>query len=191
MSRRWRPANCDPTEPNTEETAMSNEHAMSTDRAPDEMSVSSEHALSMEAVHGEMSMATGGHLYLQTNETQNAIIHYRRAPDGTIRELDRVLTGGSGSGVFKPISGQESAPNAFEGAGSVILSPDLQLLFTTNGGDNSVSSFSVDRDGKLTLLDVEPTGNPVEGRSGTAKSLAYVAATGTLYVLHSFGPEHL
>jgi hypothetical protein len=40
-------------------------------------------------------------------------------------------------------------------------------------------------------VDVKPTGNPVEGRSGTAKSLAYAPARGTLYVLHSFGPDHL
>src|SRR4029077_226475 len=103
----------------------------------------------------------------------------------------RTATGGAGSGVFKPISGQESAPNAFEGAGSVILSPDRRFLFTTNGGDNSVSSFALGEDGRLTLLDVAQTGNAVEGRSGTAKSLAYAPSTGTLYVLHSFGPDHV
>ena len=31
----------------------------------------------------------------------------------------------------------------------------------------------------------------VEGRSGTAKSLAYAPSSGTLVVLHSFGPDHL
>jgi len=40
-------------------------------------------------------------------------------------------------------------------------------------------------------VQVRPTGNAVEGRSGTAKSLAYAPATGTLYVLHSFGPDHV
>ncbi|MGW4490383.1 hypothetical protein ACWEOE_42110, partial [Amycolatopsis sp. NPDC004368] len=106
-------------------------------------------------------------------------------------EVERVLTGGAGSGVYKPISGQESAPNAFEAAGSVILAAGNRFLFATNGGDNSVSSFGVAEDGKLTLLDVKRTGNIVDGRSGTAKSLAFSSATGTLYVLHSFGPEHV
>src|SRR5262245_35106075 len=73
----------------------------------------------------------GGHLYMQTNETSNAIVHYRRSADGVLAEHERVSTGGKGSGVFKPISGQESAPNAFEGAGSVILAPDRRFLFTT------------------------------------------------------------
>jgi 6-phosphogluconolactonase (cycloisomerase 2 family) len=135
--------------------------------------------------------AGAGHLYMQTNETRNAIVHYHRAANGVLSEVGRYRTGGAGSGVFKPISGQESAPNAFEGAASIVLSPDRRLLFTTNGGDNSVSSFVVAEDGKLTPLDVKRTGNIVNGRSGTAKSLAYAASTRTLYVLHSFGPDHL
>src|SRR5262249_21385402 len=73
----------------------------------------------------------------------------------------------------------------------VILSPDRRFLFTTNGGDNSVSSLHVGDDGRLTLLDVKPTGNPVEGRSGTAKSLAYAPSNETLFVVHSFGPDHV
>src|SRR5580658_7805686 len=128
----------------------------------------------------KMGMAPGGHLYLQTNETRNCVVHYRRADDGTLTEAERVSTGGAGSGEFKPISGQESAPNAFESASSIFITSDRKFLFTTNGGDNSVSSFSVGQDGQLKLLDVKPTGNPVEGRSGTAKSVSYRPASNTL-----------
>src|SRR6476660_5996669 len=84
----------------------------------------------------EMSMnGHGGHLYMQTNEVKNCIIHYHRLANGALTEVERVFTGGAGSGTFKPISGQDSAPNSFEGAGSVILSPDHKFLFATNGGD--------------------------------------------------------
>ncbi len=138
-----------------------------------------------------MSHQGGGCLYIQTNEVRNSVIHFRRAANGMIKEVARTATGGRGSGTFKPISGQESAPNAFEGAGSVILSRDRRFLFATNGGDNSVSSFSVDKDGRLKLLDTKPTGNTVEGKSGTAKSLAYLPSKGMLFVLHSFGPDHV
>jgi hypothetical protein len=149
------------------------------------------HSMSMEAT----AMVHGGHLYMQTNEVRNAVVHYVRANDGTLTEAERYHTGGAGSGLFKPISGQESAPNAFEGAASVIC-PDRQFLFTTNGGDNSVSSFAIGEDGKLTLIDVKRTGNVVNGRSGTAKSLAFAPSSGepncaTLYVLHAFGPDHV
>src|SRR5215467_10249848 len=133
-----------------EETSMTHEQPMS---AP------------MQPMPGQMRQ--GGHLYTQTNEIRNCIIHYLRGPDGTLTELERVATGGAGSGIYKPVSGQESAPNAFEGAYSVILTPDRQLLFATNGGDNTVSSFAVGIDGKLTLLDAKRTGNVVAGRSGT------------------------
>src|SRR6476661_9882632 len=133
----------------------------------------------------------GGHLYMQTNEIKNTIIHYHRSPNGTLTEVERVATGGAGSGTYKPISGQESAPNSFEGAASVILSPDRKFLFATNGGDNSVSSFAVGDKGKLKLIDTKPTGNAVEGKSGTAKSLTYSPAKDMLYVVHSFGPDHI
>src|SRR5260221_7660814 len=128
---------------------------------------------------------------MQTYEIVNCIILYNRASIGALSDVDRCVTGGAGSGTFKPISGQESAPNAFEGAGSVILTQERRFLFATNGGDNSVSSFAVGEDGRLTLLDVKPTGNPVEGRSGTAKSVAYCPSRHTLFVLHSFGPDHV
>jgi 6-phosphogluconolactonase (cycloisomerase 2 family) len=133
----------------------------------------------------------GGHLYMQTNEVKNCIIHYHRSANGGLTEVDRVATGGAGSGIFKPISGQDSAPNSFEGAGSVILSPDCKFLFATNGGDNSVSSFAVGEQGRLKLIDTKLTGNAVEGKSGTAKSLAYCPSKNMLYVVHSFGPDHI
>jgi 6-phosphogluconolactonase (cycloisomerase 2 family) len=143
-------------------------------------------------VSREMGMnGHGGHLYMQTNEIKNVVIHYHRSANGTLTEVERVATGGAGSGTFKPISGQESAPNAFEGAGSVILTPDRKFLFATNGGDNSVSSFAVGERGGLKLIDTKPTGNAVEGKSGTAKSLAYSPSKDMLYVVHSFGPDHI
>ncbi len=129
----------------------------------------------------------GGHLYMQTNETRNSIIHYRWSPNGTITEMERVPTGGAGSGVLSPIY-HISRPNDFEGAGSVILALDRRFLFTTNAGDNSVSSFAVSEDGELTLVDTKRTGNAT---SGGAKSLAYAPSSRTLYVLHTFGPDHL
>src|ERR1700751_2808494 len=146
----------------------------------------------MMSMSKEMSMnGRGGHLYMQTNEVKNAIIHYHRSANGTLTEVERVATGGAGSGAYKPISKQESAPNAFEGAASVILSPDRKFLFATNGGDNSVSSFAVGDHGKLRLIDPKPTGNAIEGKSGTAKSLAYSPSKDMLYVVHSFGPDHI
>jgi 6-phosphogluconolactonase (cycloisomerase 2 family) len=124
---------------------------------------------------------------MQTNETRNSIIHYHRSANGALAEVERVATGGAGSGELSPIY-HINRPNDFEGAGSVILTPDRRFLFATNAGDNSVSSFAVDKEGRLTLLDVKRTGNT---QSGGAKSLAYAPSSRTLFVVHSFGPDHL
>src|SRR6266853_4022823 len=157
-----------------------------------EMQMAKEMSMKEMGMSKEMGMNShDGHLYMQTNEVKNAIIHYHRSANGTLTEVERVATGGAGSGTFKPISGQESAPNSFEGAGSVILSPDRKFLFATNGGDNSVSSFAVGDHGKLKPIDTKPTGNAIEGKSGTAKSLAYLPSKDMLYVVHSFGPDHI
>ena len=80
----------------------------------------------------------GGHLYMQTNETGNAVVHYRWSASGMLTEVERVATGGAGSGLLSPIY-HTNRPNHFEGAGSVILTPDHRFLFTTNGGDNATS----------------------------------------------------
>ena len=129
----------------------------------------------------------GGHLYMQTNEVKNAIIHYHRSANGALSEVERVATGGAGSGVISPIY-HISRPNDFEGAGSLCLTLDRRFLFATNAGDNSVSSFAIDKEGSLTLQDVKQTGN---AQSGGAKSVAYAPSSRTLYVLHTFGPDHL
>ena len=150
--------------------------------------MSNEQSEATQAFQGDKGR--GGHLYMQTNETQNAIIHYLWSASGTLTEAERILTNGPGSGGFSPIY-LISRPNDFEGAGSVILTPDRRFLLTTNAGDNSVSSLGVGEDGGLTLLDVKPTGNPATGRSGTADSLAYAPSSRTLFVLHCFGPDHI
>ena len=161
------------------------------------MSVLKEKSMSKETSMGmskEMGMSRemstngrGGHLYMQTNELKNCIIHYRRSANGALTEVERVATGGAGSGELSPIY-HINRPNDYEGAGSVRLTPDRRFLFATNGGDNSVSSFAVDKEGGLRLLDARFTGNT---QSGGAKSVAYAPSSRTLYVVHTFGPDHL
>jgi len=134
-----------------------------------------------------MSHPRGGHLYMQTNESRNAVVHYRWSASGTLTEVERVPTSGAGSGELSPIY-HTKRPNDFEGAGSVILTPDRRFLFTTNAGDNSVSSFAVSEDGELTLVDTKRTGNAT---NGGAKSLVYAPSSRTLFVVHTFGPDHI
>jgi hypothetical protein len=131
----------------------------------------------------------GGHLYLQTNELRNTVVHYRWDTKGRLTESERHPTGGAGAGDFT----YRKQPTGLltEGANSVLITPDRSLLFAVNAGDNSVSSFGVDAEGRLALRDVRRTGNIVTRIGGTAKSLGYAPSSRTLYVLHSLGPEHI
>src|SRR2546425_9301554 len=86
---------------------------------PTEMNMSKQMGMSK-----EMGMnGRGGHLYMQTNEVKNAIIHYHRSANGTLTEVERVATGGAGTGAFKPVRGQAGPPNSPSGAGSPTPSP--------------------------------------------------------------------
>src|ERR1700740_1090470 len=51
-----------------------------------------------------MSHPHSGHLYMQTNETRNAIVHYRWSANGALTEAERVVTGGAGGGAVGPTS---------------------------------------------------------------------------------------
>src|SRR5260370_26607194 len=144
-------------------------------------------AVGAKAQTSSTSQRRGGNPSMQTNEVRNAVVHYRWSASGTLVEVERVATGGAGSGELSPIY-HVKRPNDFEGAGSVILTQDRRFLFTTNAGDNSVSSFAVSEDGELTLVDTKRTGNAT---SGGAKSLAYAPSSRTLFVVHTFGPDHL
>jgi hypothetical protein len=137
----------------------------------------------------QMSAALGGHLYMQTNETENSIVHFLRASDGKLTGDERYATGGKGAG---PLNFRSNPMGLIaEGAGSMLLTSDYRFLFVTNVGDNSVSSFAVGDGGELTLLDVKSTGNPASGNLGTSKSVAYAASSRTLYVLHTMGPQNI
>jgi len=127
-----------------------------------------------------------GHVYTQTNESSNKIIHYGRLADGTLREVERVASGGQGTNGFKPATGEASAPDSLFSAGSVAMSADHRLLFAVNAGDSSVSSFAVAENGALTLLDRQPT-----GERAPPSSVTYNNATQTLFVLHTTGPDHI
>jgi len=153
---------------------------------PMEMATSKEMGMSREMGMSK-EMGRGGHLYMQTNETRNAVIHFNWSANGTLTEVERIPTGGTGTGDLSPIY-HINRPNNFEGAGSVILTPDRRFLFVTNANDNSVSSFAVSDEGRLTLLDVKRTGNT---KNGGAKSLAYAHSSNTLFVVHTEGPDHL
>ncbi len=122
-------------------------------------------------------------LYAQTNETVNTIVHMVRNADGSISVKNRTASGGAGLNGIKPGTAA-AAPNSLGSQNSVIISADKTLLFAVNGGDSSVSVFSIDQtSGDLTLK------KSTRLLGSTPSSLAY--RNGFLYVMFQTGANQV
>ena len=87
---------------------------------------------------------TDSQVYSASNGTANSIVHMGAKADGSLTVLNAVATGGAGT---------NTGPDPLTSQGSLIVTPDHQTLFAVNGGDNSISAFSIDHhSGDLTLL---------------------------------------
>lgn len=75
---------------------------------------------------------TAGAVFAMTNiAAHNEIVVYSRATNGTLTDVDRVFTGGSGKG------------DDFDTAGGLVLSDDHRFLYACNAGSNDISVFAV------------------------------------------------
>jgi hypothetical protein len=78
------------------------------------MNMSREMGMPHQTMRGSPEMASngqGGHLYIQTNEIHNAVVHYRRSANGAIEEVDSVSTGGAGPGGYNPSTRAHRIPS--------------------------------------------------------------------------------
>ncbi len=122
-------------------------------------------------------------LYAETNETANAVVHMVRNADGTIAIKNRSVTGGMGLNGVKPGT-TATVPNSLVSQNSVTISTDKTQLFAVNGGDSSVSVFSIDQtSGDLTLK------KATKLLGATPSSLAF--RNGFLYVMFQGGANQI
>jgi DNA-binding beta-propeller fold protein YncE len=108
---------------------------------------------------------SNGMVFVQTNESSNKVVAYRRGADGTLTEAGTQDTGGSGDGQPHLTS-----------QGSVVLTSDGHLL-VTNAASDDVTVFAVAEDGGLELVGrtaVGPAPKSVTEHGG----LVFVLATG-------------
>src|SRR4051794_20685908 len=121
----------------------------------------------------ESEAADKGLVYVATNDPrpgQNAVVAYRRAPDGTLTELGVYRTGGTGFANPDGVVGPEDSDQ------NVILNADRSLLFAVNGGSDSIAVFAVAADGSLTLVPAAPfpSGGPQPVSLGLRDGRLYV-----------------
>jgi len=99
-----------------------------------------------------------GQVYTQTNDlNQNEVVIFNRHPDGSLARAGSVKT--NGTGLMSPDC---SPPGPVicplnDSNGSVRLSPNKHLLFVTNGGSNTITTFLVRPTG-LKLASVTKSG---------------------------------
>ena len=138
--------------------------------------------LALAALHPSVALARSpqsGAVYLMTNQDQNAVAVFERAPNGTLRPAGTFPTGGSGDPIaeagdppFDPLASQ----------GALVLSDDERFVFAVNAGSNEVSVLAIRRRG-LTLVD--------KVRSGGIRPISLTVHEDLLYVLNEGGTPNI
>ncbi len=128
-----------------------------------------------EKKHRHASMA-----YAMTNSAScNEVIAFRRGKSGKLSRIDAFRTGGRGTGTAEVSNATpRDGVDPLASQGSLVLSRNGCLLFAVNAGSNSVSSFRVKRDGRLVLVDVDPSGGTQPNSLAVFGDLLYVANVG-------------
>src|SRR5271154_1198162 len=107
------------------------------------------------AQDGSGNYPLNGVVYVETNNSasgQNAVLAFRRSPDGQLRELESspYLTGGTG------VRDLTYSLATFANDTPVIANREHTLLFAVNEGSNSIAVFHIGLYGDLTPV----TGSP-------------------------------
>jgi hypothetical protein len=114
---------------------------------------------------GEVPAEAGMLFSLGNDADQNAVVAYRRSPDGSLERLGEFATGGMGTG-----SGL--------GSQSSLALADDDVLYVVNAGDDTVSSMRL-YDDHLALVDI--------AASGGVRPTSVTLAGDRLYVLNADG----
>ena len=129
---------------------------------------------------GDTPLLADHTVYTMTNASAgNQVIAFRRGDDGQLVRLDAYATGGNGIGSteISPATPQDGV-DVLASQGSVQISPDKRTLVAVNAGSATVSSFSIDVDGRLTRVSVVPSGGLQPNALAVSNSLVYVSNVG-------------
>jgi 6-phosphogluconolactonase len=119
-------------------------------------------------------------VYTMTNASAgNAVLAFRRGDDGMLTLLGSYPTGGKGLGSTEVSAvTPEDGVDVLASQGSVELSPDKASLVVVNAGDNTITSFHLDRDGIPAKVSVVPSGGLQPNAVGVSNALVYASNVG-------------
>lgn len=144
--------------------------------ATDETAGSDELTQASEIGGGE---SFAGHVYVMTNDPQNnAIVHYGRRSNGQLVQLSSTLTQGHGSGFLEVPDLTVLTPDPLQSQQALRLTADRRFLMAVNTIDHTVTAFRVERDGELTLTDVQDSGGTFPNTISVHDRLVYVGNIG-------------
>lgn len=125
-------------------------------------------------------MHNTGMVYAMTNAyPKNEVIAFHRESNGTLTRMDAYATGGSGTGAKEVSTATpQNGIDPLASQGSLSLSPQGNLLFAVNAGSGSISSFQITDNGRLTLMDVKPSGGAQPNSLAVYDNLLYVSNVG-------------
>jgi 6-phosphogluconolactonase (cycloisomerase 2 family) len=117
-----------------------------------------------------------------TNSIENnSVVAFRRDDSGILSLVAFYRTQGRGTGISEVST---VTPNdgidPLASQGSLVLSQSGQFLYAVNAGSNSISSFRVDYNGELSLIDVVPSGGLQPNSMDVYNHLLYVSNVGNL-----------
>jgi 6-phosphogluconolactonase (cycloisomerase 2 family) len=111
-----------------------------------------------------------GAVYAGTNDAQkNGLVAYGRKSDGTLAYIGEYLSGGTGrrlntGGPVDPLISAHS-----------VLNVDSRFVLQVNAGSNTVSSFRINKDFSLTLINAVPSGGFGPDTVAECDGVVYVA----------------
>jgi 6-phosphogluconolactonase (cycloisomerase 2 family) len=121
-------------------------------------------------------------VYVETNDPdagQNAVLAFRQNPhDGSLKEIGSFKTGGTGQINLPKVIGPDDSSQ------EVVSTADGQFLFAINQGSSTISSFRIDRDGRLDRIGIFDSGGVQSDSIGIAGDKLYVSNRGDSAVGH-------
>ncbi|HEY2055937.1 MAG TPA: beta-propeller fold lactonase family protein [Solirubrobacterales bacterium] len=102
--------------------------------------------------HASGPSSAGGAVFVQTdNVAGNAVVAYKRSPQGRLTQAGIYKTGGNGGAL------EGAKVDFLASQGSLALDPEAGLLFAVNAGSNTITEFAVEGT-KLTKQATVPSG---------------------------------
>ncbi len=106
-------------------------------------------------------------VYMLSNDpTQNEIVEYTRAADGSLTAFGSFPTGGAGTGA------------GLGDQGALVFDPTTNHFFAVNTGDNSISMLQLELDGTIQLLSKVASGGVAPNSITFSGDIVYVLNAG-------------